>query len=77
MHLDTLDRERFRTITRRDDFLRVMRGIDAALDAGYDVVKINAVAIKGLNELDVVGLVQFGRERGIATLLGCLRSSLQ
>lgn len=65
VHLDTLDRERFRKITRRDDFLRVMRGIDAALDAGYDVVKINAVAIKGLNEPDVIGLVRFGRERGI------------
>ena len=65
IHLDTLDRERFRTITRRDDFVRVMRGIDAALEAGYDVIKINAVAIKGLTEADVVPLVRFGRERGI------------
>jgi cyclic pyranopterin phosphate synthase len=65
IHLDTLDRERFRTISRRDDLPRVLRGIDAALDAGYDVIKINAVAIKGLTEPDVIPLVRFGRERGI------------
>jgi cyclic pyranopterin phosphate synthase len=64
VHLDTLDAERFRTITRRNDFKRVMRGIDAALDAGYKI-KINAVAIKGLTEPDVIPLVRFGRERGI------------
>jgi cyclic pyranopterin phosphate synthase len=65
VHLDTLDRERFRTISRRDDLGRVMKGIDAAQEAGYDVIKINAVAIKGLTEPDVLGLVRFGRARGI------------
>ncbi len=65
IHLDTLDRERFCAITRRDDLARVLRGIDAALEAGYDVIKLNAVAIKGLTEADLVPMVQFGRERGI------------
>jgi len=65
VHLDTLDRERFQKITRRDDLGRVLRGIDAAVDAGYEVIKINAVAIKGLTEPDLVPLVRFGRERGI------------
>jgi cyclic pyranopterin phosphate synthase len=65
VHLDTLDRERFRQITRRDDLGRVLRGIDAAVEAGYEVIKINAVAIKGLTEADLVPLVRFGRERGI------------
>jgi len=65
IHLDTLDRERFRQITRRDDLGRVLRGIDAAVEAGYAVIKINAVAIKGLTEADLVPLVRFGRERGI------------
>jgi cyclic pyranopterin phosphate synthase len=65
IHLDTLDRERFRAITRRDDLGRVLRGIYAALEAGYDVIKINAVAVKGLTEADLVPLVRFGRERGI------------
>jgi cyclic pyranopterin phosphate synthase len=65
IHLDTLDRERFAKITRRDDLPRVLAGIDAAIEAGYPVIKLNAVAIKGLTEPDVVSLVRFGRERGI------------
>ncbi len=65
IHLDTLDRERFRQITRRDDFARVMAGFEAAKKCGYEVVKLNAVAIKGLTEPDVVSLVRFGRENGV------------
>jgi len=65
IHLDTLDRERFRQITRRDELGRVMAGLDAAKQAGYDVVKINAVAVKGLTEPDVISLVRFGRENRI------------
>jgi len=65
IHLDTLDRERFAQITRRDELTRVLAGIDAALDAGYPIIKLNAVAIKGLTEPDVVSLVRFGRERNI------------
>jgi cyclic pyranopterin phosphate synthase len=65
IHLDTLDAGRFRQITRRDDLGRVLAGIDAAIQAGYDVIKLNAVAIKGLTEPDVVSLVRFGRERNI------------
>ena len=62
VHLDTLDRERFRQITRRDDLKRVMAGLEAARKIGYDIIKLNAVAIKGLTEPDVVSLVRFGRE---------------
>ncbi len=64
VHLDTLDRERFRQITRRDDFDRVMAGIDECLRLGYSI-KINAVAVKNLVEADIVPLALFGRERGI------------
>jgi GTP 3',8-cyclase len=64
VHLDTLDRARFQQITRRDDFDKVMAGIDAAQRIGYRV-KINAVAVKGLVEPDIVPLARFGRERGI------------
>jgi len=64
IHLDTLDRERFRHITRRDDLDRVMRGIDAWLALGLPA-KINAVAVKDLVEPDIVPLARFGRERGI------------
>jgi cyclic pyranopterin phosphate synthase len=65
IHLDTLDAERFRQITRRDDFERVMAGIDECLRLGYGPVKINAVAVKDLVEPDIVPLARFGRERGI------------
>ncbi len=64
VHLDTLDRERFQKITRRNDFDRVLAGIDAAQRIGYKV-KLNAVAVKGLVEPDIVPLARFGRERGI------------
>lgn len=65
IHLDTLDRERFRQITRRDDFDKVMAGIDLCQSLGYRRLKINAVAVKNLVESDIVPLAQFGRERGI------------
>ena len=39
IHLDTLDRERFKQITRRDDLPRVLAGIDAAVAAGFKEIK--------------------------------------
>ena len=65
VHVDTLDRERFRTISRRDDLGRVLAGIEAAQAVGFPIIKINAVAIKGLTEPDVVPLVEFGRKNGV------------
>jgi len=65
IHLDTLDRERFRQITRRDDLPRVLRGIETCLRLGFRPIKINAVAVKDLVEPDIVPLARFGREHGI------------
>lgn len=65
VHLDTLDAERFRQITRRDDLGRVLAGIDAAVALGFGPIKLNAVAISGLTEPDIVPLVRYGRERDI------------
>jgi cyclic pyranopterin phosphate synthase len=65
IHLDTLDRERFRQITRRDDLDKVLAGIDTCLRLGYGPVKLNAVAIKDLTEPDIVPIARFCRERGI------------
>ena len=65
VHLDTLDRDRFFQITRRDDLDKVMAGIDTALALGFGPIKINAVAVKNLVEPDIVPLARFGRERGI------------
>ena len=64
VHLDTLDRERFRQITRRDDLHRVLEGLAVARRMGFGPIKLNAVAVKNLVEPDVVPLVRFGRENG-------------
>ena len=62
--LDTLDPARFRALTRTGDFARVMAGIDAALAAGLRV-KLNAVALKGVNEDEFEALVRFAHARGM------------
>jgi GTP 3',8-cyclase len=64
VHIDTLDRERFARITRRDDLPRVLAGLAAAQRAGYAKIKLNAVAVKNLVEPDIVPLARFARENG-------------
>jgi cyclic pyranopterin phosphate synthase len=64
IHLDTLDRERFKFITRRDDLPRVMAGIDEAVRVGFRKIKFNVVAVKGLIEPDVVPMARYCREHG-------------
>jgi len=64
IHLDSLDRERFRQISRRDELGRVLAGIDAAAAEGFSF-KLNAVAVKDFSEPDLVPLVRFARERGV------------
>jgi cyclic pyranopterin phosphate synthase len=63
VHLDTLDRERFAQITRRDELDRVLEGLEAARRAGF-AIKLNAVAVKNLVEPDIVPLARFAREHG-------------
>ncbi len=63
--LDSLRPDVFRELTRRDDLDRVLAGIDAALDAGLDPVKVNCVVIRGVNDDEVVDLAAFGREKGV------------
>ncbi|MCU0260575.1 MAG: GTP 3',8-cyclase MoaA [Ilumatobacteraceae bacterium] len=63
--LDTLDREKFERMTRRDELVRVLDGIDAAIEAGFDPVKINAVVERGVNDDEIVDLARFGRDRGV------------
>lgn len=64
VHLDTLSREKFLKITRRDDFDRVIDGIRTAREMGFGPIKINVVAVKGLIDEDVVPMARFGRENG-------------
>jgi GTP 3',8-cyclase len=63
--LDSLRRDTFTALTRRDDLERVLAGIDAALDAGLDPVKVNCVVIRGVNDDEVVDLAAFGRAKGV------------
>lgn len=64
IHLDTLDRERFKLITRRDDLPRVMAGIDEAVRVGFQKIKLNVVAVKDLIEPDIIPMALYCRERG-------------
>jgi cyclic pyranopterin phosphate synthase len=63
--LDSLRPATFEALTRRDELGRVLAGIDAALDAGLDPVKVNCVVIRGVNDDEVVDLAAFGRDRGV------------
>ena len=62
--LDTLNAEKFRAITRWGDLEKVTAGIDAAQAAGLQV-KINAVALKGVNEDEIVDLMAWAHGRGM------------
>lgn len=61
--LDTLDADRFRYITRHGNIARVLEGIFAARDAGL-AIKINTVALKGLNEDDIAPMLAWACEHG-------------
>ncbi len=61
--LDTLDPDRFKAVTRWGDLATVMDGIAAAEKAGL-AVKINAVALKGVNEDEIEDLIRFAHGRG-------------
>ncbi len=62
--LDTVDRGHYERLTRRDRFDDVVAGLKAAVDAGLAPVKVNAVAMRGVNEDDVVELLQWCLDRG-------------
>jgi cyclic pyranopterin phosphate synthase len=63
--LDTMDAGRFQQLTRRTGFEDVIAGIHAARTAGFRPIKINAVALRGVTEDDVVPLAQFARSFGL------------
>jgi cyclic pyranopterin phosphate synthase len=67
--LDSLDADRFRRMTRGGRLDVVMRGIDAALAAGFDEVKLNAVIVKDENDAEVEALVRWSWDRGIVPRL--------
>ena len=62
---DSLDRDRFYQMTRRDDLPKVLDGIAAAKEAGFSPIKINVVLIRGQNDDEIVDFARFGREQGV------------
>jgi GTP 3',8-cyclase len=59
--LDTLDRARFQQLARFDEHASVLAGIDAAARAGFSSLKIDTVLMRGVNDDEIVDLVEYGR----------------
>lgn len=59
--LDTLSADTFRRISRRDGLDRVLAGIAAARRAGFEQIRLNAVALQGITEPEIVPLAEFAR----------------
>jgi len=57
--LDTLDAHKFNEITRGGDLHQVLAGLDAARHAGFDLIKINCVVMRGINEKEIINLVDY------------------
>ena len=63
--LDTLDRDAYSQITGRDFHEHVLRGIDAAISADFDQIKLNTVLMRGRNEDQLIPLVEFAGARDL------------
>jgi cyclic pyranopterin phosphate synthase len=63
--LDTLQRDKFVQMTRRDELDSVLEGIDAAIEVGFSPVKVNAVVQRGVNDDEILDLAEFGRRKGV------------
>ena len=63
--LDTLRRERFIQITKRDELDSVLEGVDTAIDVGFSPVKVNAVVQRGVNDDEIVALAACGRDKNV------------
>ncbi len=59
--LDTLRAERFRLLTRRDSFDRVLEGIGTVVKVGFPALKLDSVAIRGFNDDELVDLIEYGK----------------
>jgi cyclic pyranopterin phosphate synthase len=64
--LDTLDADKFKRMTKRGELRKVLEGIRAAKSHGLHPIKLNAVIERGVNEEDIIPLVDFSRQNGFA-----------
>lgn len=63
--LDTLNPDKFKELTRTGELENVLAGIDAAIEAGFERIKLNAVIMKGRNEKEVIPLIRFAMTKGL------------
>ncbi|WP_233902953.1 GTP 3',8-cyclase MoaA [Stieleria maiorica] len=63
--IDTLDEANFQKVSRRSGIDQVVRGIDAAIATGFETIKLNTTAVKGVTETEIVSLVKFAIERNV------------
>lgn len=61
--LDTIDRALFEKVTRRDMVGKVLEGIDAAIDAGFEKIRINAVPVPMIDDASLVALAKFAKAK--------------
>jgi len=63
--LDSLQDDKFKRLTRTGRLSQVLAGIDAAIAAGFERIKLNAVVLKGRNDDEVLDLIAFARRKGL------------
>lgn len=63
--LDSLQPETFRAMTRTGDLRQVLRGVEAAVAAGFKSLRLNAVILKGRNDHEILGLLEYAMRLGI------------
>ena len=63
--LDTLEASKFRLLTRTGDLAAVLAGVDAAIAAGFERIRLNAVILRGQNDNDILPLTNFAVDKGI------------
>ena len=64
--VDTLDPDKFKRMTKRGDLNKVLEGVFAAKEHAIQRIKLNAVVERGVNDNDIIPLVEFSRENGFA-----------
>ncbi len=63
--LDTVDKLKFKKISRVDGLDKVKKGIETAISAGFDPIKLNTVAVKGLNDDEILNLADYAVTHGL------------
>ena len=63
--IDSLQADKFKAITRTGQLQQVLDGIDAAIEAGFESIKLNSVILKNRNDDEVLALVDFARQKNI------------